>query len=232
MSARDDILGGVRRSLGRAAGDGAAERARQRMAEHRRNPIPARGRDEGAAAVARFVAEAELVAATVAPVAGEADVPGAVAAYLASHNLPARVVMAPDPALARIPWSDRPVLEIRRGAARPDDQVGVTPAFAAIAETGTLMLVSGPDTPTTLNLLPDDHIVVLRASQVVGNYEDGWDLLRRARERDGGTDMPRTVNFITGPSRTGDIEQKLVMGAHGPRRLHIVLIRDDGSEPI
>ena len=229
MTARDDILGAVRRSLHRAAGDGAPERARQRMGEHRRNPIPARGRDEGAATVKRFVAEAELVAATVTPVASEAEVPGAVAAYLASHNLPACVVMAPDPALARIPWSDRPTLAIRHGAARPDDQVSVTPAFAAIAETGTLMLISGPDTPTTLNLLPDDHIVVLRASQVVGNYEDGWDRLRQAREKDGATGLPRTVNFITGPSRTGDIEQKLVMGAHGPRRLHIVLIQDHGG---
>ncbi|MSP89701.1 MAG: lactate utilization protein C [Alphaproteobacteria bacterium] len=228
MSARDDILDGVRWSLGRSDGDGAAERVRQRIGEHRRNPIPTRGQDNGAAALKRFIAEAEMVSATIAPVAAEADVPGAVVAYLASHNLPARVAMAPDPSLARIPWSDRPTLEIRRGAAHPDDQVSVTPVFAAIAETGTLMLISGPGTPTTLNLLPDDHIVVLRASQIVGSYEDAWDQLRRARERDGTLDMPRTVNFITGPSRTGDIEQKLVMGAHGPRRLHIVLIEDHG----
>lgn len=228
MTARDDILGGVRRSLGRAAGDGAAERAGARIREHRRNPIPARGQGEGATIVKRFIAEAEMVSVTIASVAAEADVPGAVASYLARHNLPTRVAMAPDPALARIPWSDRPTLEIRRGVAQPDDQVSVTPAFAAIAETGTLMLISGPDSPTTLNLLPNDHIVVLRASQVVGSYEDAWDQLRRARERDGTLDMPRTVNFITGPSRTGDIEQKLVMGAHGPRRLHIVLIEDHG----
>lgn len=228
MTSREDILGGVRRSLRRAEGDGAAERARQRIGAHRRNVIPERGQGEGATAVKRFIAEAAAVAATIEPVASEADVPGAVAAYLARHNLPARLVMAPDPALTSIPWSDRPTLEIRRGAAHPDDQVSVTPAFAAIAETGTLMLTSGPDTPTTLNLLPDDHIVVLRASQVVGSYEDAWDRLRRARERNDAVDMPRTVNFVTGPSRTGDIEQKLVMGAHGPRRLHIVLIRDHG----
>jgi L-lactate dehydrogenase complex protein LldG len=96
----------------------------------------------------------------------------------------------------------------------------VTAAFAAIAETGTLMALSGPDSPTTLNFLPDNHVVILRASQVMGAYEDGWDKLRRTGA------LPRVVNFITGPSRTGDIEQKILLGAHGPRRLHIILIED------
>jgi L-lactate dehydrogenase complex protein LldG len=81
------------------------------------------------------------------------------------------------------------------------------------------MMLSGPEHPTTLNMMPDTHIVVLRADQVVGSYEDGWDAVRR-RDKE----MPRTVNFITGPSRTGDIEQTLQLGAHGPRRLHILLI--------
>ena len=93
-----------------------------------------------------------------------------------------------------------------------------------MAETGTLMLISGPQTPTTLNFLPDTHIVVLRAEQVVATYEDGWDLLRAGREAPEG--LPRAVNFITGPSRTGDIEQRIELGAHGPRRLHIVLVED------
>ena len=86
------------------------------------------------------------------------------------------------------------------------------------------MLLSGPDHPTTLNFLPDTHIVVLRASQVVGPYEDAWARLRAAA-----TAMPRTVNFVTGPSRTADIEQTIQLGAHGPRRLHIVLIDDAGD---
>ncbi|MEZ5579927.1 MAG: LUD domain-containing protein [Candidatus Competibacteraceae bacterium] len=73
------------------------------------------------------------------------------------------------------------------------------------------MLLSGPHSPpTTLNFLPDTHIVVLRADRIVGAYEDAWDLLR-AR----GLGMPRTVNFITGPSRSADIEQTVQMGAHG-----------------
>jgi L-lactate dehydrogenase complex protein LldG len=82
------------------------------------------------------------------------------------------------------------------------------------------MLRAGPDHPTTLNFLPDTHIVVLRASRVVGPYEDGW-----ARLREAGA-MPRAVNFVSGPSRTADIEQTIQLGAHGPRRLHIVLVED------
>jgi L-lactate dehydrogenase complex protein LldG len=168
---------------------------------------------------------AEEVQTTVTRVASLADVPGAVASYLASENLPAELVMAPDPALDAIPWGERPLLQLRRGKAAPGDQVSVTPAFAAIAETGTLMLISGAETPSTLNFLPDTHVVVLKAGQVVPTYEEGWTRLR-ARG-----DMPRTVNFITGPSRTGDIEQRIQLGAHGPRRLHIVLVdeRSDGQ---
>jgi L-lactate dehydrogenase complex protein LldG len=55
---------------------------------------------------------------------------------------------------------------------------------------------------------------------VVAAYEDGWDRLRE------GGGMPRAINFITGPSRTGDIEQRIELGAHGPRRLHIILVDD------
>jgi L-lactate dehydrogenase complex protein LldG len=82
------------------------------------------------------------------------------------------------------------------------------------------MLISAAETSTTLNFLPDTHIVVVSTDQVVATYEDGWDRLRAH----GG--MPRTINFITGPSRTGDIEQRIELGAHGPRQLHIILIDD------
>src|ERR1700675_3183206 len=114
--------------------------------------------------------------------------------------------MAPDPELDGIPWDARRLLAIRRGRAEPGDAVSLTPCLAGIAETGTLMLVSGVDTPTTLNFLPDTHIIVLRAGQVVASYEDGWDLVRA---RSHGAGWPRTVNLITGPSRTGDIEQRI-----------------------
>ena len=104
--------------------------------------------------------------------------------------------------------------------------LSVTGAFAAVAETGTLMLVSGPEHPTTLNFLPDTHIVVLERNAVVGTYEEAWDRLRAAT---GGAPLPRTVNFVTGPSRTGDIEMQIELGAHGPRRLHILLVEGEAG---
>jgi len=180
-----------------------------------------------------FAAMAEEVQATVARVRSPAEVPDSVARYLATENLPAELVMAPDPSLDDFPWQTRPLLRIRRGRAEATDAVSLTPCFAAIAETGTLMLVSGRKTPTTLNFLPDTHIAVVYADQVVAAYEDGWDRLREAaRVSDPNSSLPRTVNFITGPSRTGDIEQRIVLGAHGPRRLHILLVenRQDATD--
>jgi L-lactate dehydrogenase complex protein LldG len=225
MSGRDDILVGIRKALKRGPLDGAAADAlRAQLEDPKRNLIPARATVlDDAEQVDLFVAMAEEVQTTVDRVASLADVPAAVARYLASENLPAELVMAPDPALDAIPWGERPLLQLRRGKAAPGDQVSLTPAFAGIAETGTLMLASGPETPTTLNFLPDTHIVVLRADRVLPHYEEGWSRLRASGV------MPRTVNFITGPSRTGDIEQRIQLGAHGPRRLHIVLVDGKGG---
>ena len=246
MSARDDILGGIRRALRRGPLPAETQAAlAERVAAHRRNLIPARAASLAPAArIDLFVAMAEEVQTTVARVASNDQIPAEVARYLVAENLPAELVMAPDPGLAAIPWDSWPLLDIRRGRAEPGDAVSLTLCLAAVAETGTLMLVSGPDTPTTLNFLPDTHIVVVRAGQVVASYEDGWDLVRNRAPGPlptppplggvgwGGAPAgwPRTVNLITGPSRTGDIEQRIQLGAHGPRRLHIVLV-DECSGP-
>jgi L-lactate dehydrogenase complex protein LldG len=227
--AREQILGAIRRSLGRGPADDARRAAvAERLARHERNLVPARAQGiERSALIALFAAMAEEAQTTVARVARAADVPAAVADYLAQRNLTPRLVMTPDPALDAIPWSERPLLEIRRGRAEDADQVGVTACFAGIAETGTLMLISGASRPTRNNFLPETHVVIMRGAQVVGSYEDGW-----TRLRDAGEGMPRTVNFITGPSRSGDIEQRIELGAHGPRRLHVILIDDEAqSQP-
>ena len=218
--AREQILAGIRRSLKRGRLDAAREtELRERVAVHRRNLVPARAAAlDDPRRVDLFVAMAEEVQATVARVKSPAAVTDEVARYLAAENLPAELVLAPDPSLDEIPWGERPLLRIRRGRAEAVDTVSLTRCFAAIAETGTLMAISGAETPTTLNFLPDTHIVLVYADQIVATYEDGWDRLRA----NGG--MPRAINFITGPSRTGDIEQRIELGAHGPRRLHIILV--------
>jgi L-lactate dehydrogenase complex protein LldG len=225
---REEILANIRQALRRGRLDGATEaELRARVDAHRRNLIPARAAAlDDAARIDLFVAMAQEAQATIARVEAADAVPGAVADYLAQENLPAECIMAPDPALDAIPWAAQPLLQIRRGGIPAAAAATLTPAFAAIAETGTLLLISGPETPTTLNFLPDIHIVILRADQIVAAYEDGWDRLRAVRPSP--KDLPRAVNFITGPSRTGDIEQQIVQGMHGPRRLHIVLI---GPQP-
>ena len=220
---REAVLGSIRRSLRR--GELPADQQAMlggRLASHPRHLIPERSRVPRPDQIDLFVRNVEKEFGTVDRVPNAASVPGAVADYLASHNLPSEMVMSPHPELQAIPWGDRPLLRIWMGRAEDTDLVSVQHAFAAVAETGTLMFPSAPERPVTINLLPDTAVVVLRTSRIVGPYEDAWDLLRAEI---GG--MPRNVMWVTGPSRSADIEQTLELGAHGPRRLHIVLIEDD-----
>ena len=231
---RTDILDGIRRSLGRSGPIDEARAAdlRARMANPTRNLLPARADLPASEVIDLFQSMAEGVFATVDRVADMDAVPAALTEYLKRENLPAQVVMAPDPSLDSAPWDNQPLLEIRRGVPEEPDMVSVTSAPAAVAETGTLAMFSGPDHPSTLNFLPETHVVVLPANRVIKNYEDVWDIIRdRVADSESGLDglMPRTVNFITGPSRSGDIEQTLLLGAHGPRRLHIILVDADDT---
>ncbi len=217
---RESVLQSIRRGLRRGPlQPDLQDTLRQRMAAHPRHLIPARSRLPHAGQVALFIANLEKEYGTVTRVADPNEVPGAMADYLAAQNLPSEFVMAPHPELQSIEWSARPLLRIREGRAEATDLVSVQHGFAGIAETGTLMLPSAPTRPTTINLLADTEIVVLREQRIVGAYEEAWDLLRAEM---GG--MPRNVMLVTGPSRSADIEQTLELGAHGPRRLHIVLV--------
>lgn len=221
---KHSILTAIRRGLKR--GPLPADQAvmlRGRLAQHPRHLIPARSRLPASEQVDLFVRNVEKEFGSVVRVRDMDAVPGAVADYLAAQNLPGSVIMAPHPALQAIPWSARPLLDVREGRAEGTDAVSVQHGFAGIAETGTLMLPSAPDRPVTLNLLVDTEVVVLRASAIVGAYEEGWDRLRAEVGA-----MPRNVMFVTGPSRSADIEQTLELGAHGPRRLHVVLVEDAG----
>jgi L-lactate dehydrogenase complex protein LldG len=224
--AREVVLGALRRALRRGDGASACEAATSRLTAHRRNLIPARADLPRCERIALFENMASQQAASIARVPDGAAVPAAISEFLKAENLPAEIRLAPDDELKVLPWQDQPMLTVTSGPAREPDAVSVTGALAGIAETGTLMLHSGPGGPTSLNFLPETHVVVLPAERIVGCYEDGWDLLRKCC---GSGTMPRTVNFITGPSRTADIEQTIQLGAHGPRRLHIVLVEGAGD---
>jgi len=165
--------------------------------------------------VTRFAERARLLSSDVVGPLAEADAPGAVADYLRAHNLPLQTVCWP--ALAPLDWRGAGI-ECSGRAARGDDLVGITGAFCGIAETGTLMLLSGEPTPATVSLLPETHIALLPVNRLVARMEDAWSLLRREHRA-----PPRAINFVSGPSRTADIEQTVTLGAHGPYRVLIVL---------
>jgi L-lactate dehydrogenase complex protein LldG len=208
MSARERIL---QRVTAASAPDSQAVDAI--LNGRARGPAPSLPTD----LVARFVECATRLASDVRQVK-RADVPAVVARYLEENGAPRRAVCWPD--IAKLPWpAQRIETEVR--AARGEDLVGITGAFAAIAETGTLMLCSGAATPATVSLLPETHIAIVDTACIVATMEDAW---ARLRQEHGA--VPRAVNFISGPSRTADVEQTVTLGAHGPRRVLIVLVSD------
>ena len=222
MPARDLIFGSIRRSLGVSGKEATRRKAvGDRLAQHPAGIVPARGQLAAKERLALFRTMVEAANGSVDEIADAGDVPSAVAALLRAHNLPMAVKRGADPGLGALPWERERTLEVSVGPSDGKDLVAVSHAFGAAAESGTLLLVSGPDNPTTLNFLPDTHIVVIDAKDVAGDYETLW---RRLREKFGDGLMPRTVNFITGPSRSADIEQTLILGAHGPRRLHVMVV--------
>ena len=221
MSARDTVLSKIRRSLG-VTGEEPRRNATvdSRLGQAAKGVIPARGQLPGAERLALFIKMAEAVKASITRVADEGKIPEAIAGYLRAHNLPAAVRMGDDPLLTALPWA-KTTISVQRGPAVETDTTGVSHATAGVAETGTLVLTSGKDNPTSVNFLPETHVVVVKAADIAGDYEAVW---AKLRAEFGKGALPRTVNWITGPSRSGDIEQTILLGAHGPRRLHIVVV--------
>ncbi len=213
-SARDEILARVAEAVGR---EGIDPKTEARLTERLHHP-PVQLRPQwDDDPVERFVSKLRAVAATVDAVNTAADVAKSIASFLRENDLPPAVVLAPDDRLNAYPWPDD--LKISRRNVTPDDVTSITTAEAGVIETGSLVLRSSPKSPTGMNFLPENHIVILHQDQLVRNLEDGW---ASALEFSGG--IPRTVNFITGPSKTADVEQTIEYGAHGPRRLHVVLL--------
>jgi len=216
LSARERILARIRKAQGRGLSrpsQAELEAIETYLRAHPRGTLPKVEAD----LVARFRVRAESMQSTTEEVPTERDVPAAVARYLGAGGLPLAGCVWPQ--LARLDWAGAG-LALEPRAANGDDAVGVTGAFAAIAETGTLVLASGPDTPATASLLPETHVAVVSAGRIVPHMEDAFALAREAFGQ-----LPRAINFVSGPSRTADIDQTIVLGAHGPSRVHIVLVR-------
>lgn len=221
-TARETILARIRGSLDVPEKDFKRENAvKQRLRKHASNLIPDRSEGSDDDRVALFRKMLEACDADVIEIAALENLPTEMAAYLREHNLPAELHHGGDPVFERLDWDKAPAISRRSGRANGDEVVGLSRAEQGIAETGTLMLRSGPDNPTTINFLPETHIVLVGRGDIVGPYERAWD---RVRSIYGEGEMPRTVNLVSGASRTADIEQTLINGAHGPKRLCVMIV--------
>ncbi len=212
MSARDNILARVRRVTG--GGDKVAVAARLGHHQPGGAPVPAMAQIDGPNRVKQFIDKAQAADATVSRIASLEDLPAALAEELRSRNLPAAIRTGHDPAFVQ----DWGTVEHTVGVGRLDEPATLSRAQFGMAETGTLVLASGAENPVTLTFLGETHFVVLEAEDIAAGFEDMW-----ASWRKRGLD-PRTVNLVTGPSRSADIGQALQLGAHGPVSLHVFVV--------
>jgi L-lactate dehydrogenase complex protein LldG len=216
-TARDRVLGKIRAALGRSAPlpPERIDVMRAYIAEHPVGPRPRADWDP----VARLTERAATLSTTVDTVETLASVPLAVKRYLDANQLPNQAVVWPD--VSALDWSGAGVaVEARK--VQGSDLIGITGTYCAVAETGTLLLLSGAPTPASTSLVPETHIAIVPVGRIVKSMEDAWALLRTERGR-----LPRSTNFVSGPSRTADIEQTLVLGAHGPYRVHMILVQEE-----
>jgi L-lactate dehydrogenase complex protein LldG len=222
VAARAAILARVRRALGKPdeSGSSAREAAQRYAAMHARGPQPALHGN----LVAQFIERAIHMESTIERIATRGEIPAAVARYLDALELPDAIAEQKShrgvcwPEFADLDWTGA-ALEIEARPTSGHDRLGITGCLCAIAETGTLVFVPGSEMHTATALLPDTHVVLLRTSDIVATMEDAFSRVRAERRG-----MPRAINLISGPSRTGDIEQTIVLGAHGPYRVHILLL--------
>ena len=215
-TARRHILDRIRRAQGRGGEPLASEReaVTDALARHTPGPLPTVGHDR----VAHFEAQAHRMSSTTERVATLAQVPAAIAGYLDALGLARKAVCWNT--FAGLDWAGAGI-DVQPRRPQGDDLVGISGVFVAVAETGTLMMLSGPDTPASMHLLPETHVAIVSADRIVAHYEEGFALIRAERGQ-----LPRATNLVSGPSRTGDIEQTIVLGAHGPYRVHIVIVGD------
>ncbi len=218
---RSEIFAKVKTALDARDGDGRRVAAEARISAPPSHPRPQRAAVSGTIARADFMRHLQNVSAVFAAVATPEDVPGTIAAFVSENYPNEPVTLGRDPWLAALPWQRAP--DLKRLGWKPGlpPRIGLSRAVAAIAETGTLVLSSSPENPASLNYLPEVHIVVVEASTLKASMEAGLAAARQSPEPAG---MPRTLALVSGASRTADVGGKLVAGAHGPKKLLVILV--------
>lgn len=220
-AARERVMERIRRAVDRADGPAARPDRETTVAERlaaagaRHSPTPEGAQTDGDARLARFEAKLAQSSASSSRLRSLEDLPDALAQQLRDRNLPRAIRMGEEPDFAALDWSGT---EVSHGPGRMQEPATLSRAFAGSAETGTIALRSGPKNPVTLTFLGETHFAVVRASEVVAGLDEIWAEVRAAGA------LPRTVNLVTGPSRSADIGQQLQLGAHGPVALHVFIL--------
>lgn len=204
MTARDDILGRIRARRVRSAS----------------RPSPYKPPQLPKATLAQFIDRARASGADVRALANMTEIPRAIAETLRDRTLPAIIHLPPVSTWNALDWEFAPRLTRSRDAPGPDD-AALSLAPYAIAETGTLVFPSANERPASWHFRPGLEIAILRAGDICPHLES---VLAKAKQNGA---LPHTINLVTGPSRTGDIEQTLELGAHGPKALVIFVIEGD-----
>ena len=213
------ILENIRRSLRRqqALDDSVVDGLQLRL--NRRQPLVQHVYDEDP--VERLLRKHDELKGSVSRIEQSGAIVEAVLDYLSRNDLPAEILTSNLDLLNQLDWGEAR-LDFR--SAEANDGAILSVARCAVAETGTLVLVSSAATPMSHNYLPDHHIVLVRESTVVRYQEDVWALLRQDDNF-----PPRAIAMVSGPSKTGDVEQTIEYGAHGPRSVHMILWQDRDS---
>jgi len=172
--------------------------------------------------VPQFAAKARATAAEVCEIARMEDAPEAIWSLLAAKSAAPQIHVLRNGIVNALPWQRAPGLTLM--ADRPSGSAtAVSIADFGIAETGTLVFCSGERSASSWHFLPGREIVLIAREAIVPRFEDVIEVLARQ------SSMPATVNLVTGPSRTADIEQTIERGAHGPRELCILVVAESGA---
>lgn len=212
-NARENIFDRIRNANRHRVQSRSEATIKERMQQHACGPQPQWQED----LLSRFVQKVRQSAASCETVYSAEEIVKAVTTYLSAQSLGQELVVAGTPFLQQLNWPATLSFEMR--AATTQDKVVLVEAYAGIAETGSIVMCSNSESPTSLNFLPDHFLCVVQRNNIVDYMEDIW-----LRLRSEGGELPRAINIITGPSRTADVEQIIQMGAHGPRKVHLLLL--------
>ncbi len=223
MTAREQILGDIRKALGRAAGQPPLSEAARRSFE----PLSASAlripQSDRNLYADLFVQKFENLGGKSFRVRNTSAVVPAIADLLVQKN----AVASNSPFLRKCGITGLPQVhtgftdreELKEACAGAD--IGITSVDYALAATGSLVMLSSPNEARLVTLLPPAHIAIFPRSLLLANLDELLSILPRP------ADQTSSMVLITGPSRTADIEQILVRGVHGPGEIYAVIVDDE-----